>query len=384
MDISSYLSDNSDTAAILCCGGVSRRMGENKLLINLKGKSCIRRSAEAVLSCENVVQLIVAAPRSLWKRYSEELSGLRLEPEFAPAGDSRTESVANALKLVGRGAGLVLIHDGARPLVSEKEVGDSVRDAYKFGSSVICTPLKDTVRQDNGEISFCPPREQLFSVRTPQTFSLRLFEYAKKKAVGDYTDDAQLIDAIGIKPHITIGDYRNIKLTTREDIAVAREYLGGLNMRIGQGYDVHRLVEGRKLILGGVDIPYEKGLLGQSDADVLVHAIMDALLGAASLGDIGKLFPDTDPKYSGADSIMLLEKVARRIREEGFEPENIDATVIAQAPKLRPYIDVMREKIAGALGIDVKCVSVKATTEEGLGFSGRGEGIAAQAVCLLR
>lgn len=154
-------------------------------------------------------------------------------------------------------------------------------------------------------------------------------------------------------------------------------------MRVGMGYDVHRLVEDRALILGGVTIPYEKGLLGHSDADVLLHAIMDALLGAAALGDIGKHFPDSDPAYKGISSMLLLEKVGALLAEKGFLIENIDATIIAQAPKMRPYIDTMRENIARALEMDISCVNVKATTEEGLGFTGTGEGISSQAVCLL-
>lgn len=154
-------------------------------------------------------------------------------------------------------------------------------------------------------------------------------------------------------------------------------------MRIGMGYDVHKLVEGRDLIIGGVTIPYEKGLLGHSDADVLLHAISDALLGAAALGDIGKHFPDTDPAYKGISSIVLLEKVGALLEEKGFLIENIDATIIAQAPKMRPHIDTMRENIAKALGIEVSQVNVKATTEEGLGFTGTGEGISSQAICML-
>ena len=154
-------------------------------------------------------------------------------------------------------------------------------------------------------------------------------------------------------------------------------------MRIGHGYDVHRLAEGRKLILGGVDIAYHKGLPGHSDADVLVHAIMDALLGAAALGDIGKLFPDRDPAYASADSLMLAQEVAKRVRDAGYNIVNIDATVIAQAPKLAPHIDTMRRNLAEALGTDIGAVSVKATTEEGLGFTGEGLGIAAHAVCLI-
>lgn len=154
-------------------------------------------------------------------------------------------------------------------------------------------------------------------------------------------------------------------------------------MRIGMGYDVHKLVEGRKLIMGGVEIPYEKGLLGHSDADVLLHAIMDALLGAAALGDIGKHFPDTDPAYKGISSIKLLEHVGNLLMENAFLIENIDATIIAQAPKMRPHIDQMRENIAKALEIDISQINVKATTEEGLGFTGSGEGISSQAICML-
>ena len=155
-------------------------------------------------------------------------------------------------------------------------------------------------------------------------------------------------------------------------------------LRIGHGYDVHRLVEGRRLILGGVDVPYDKGLLGHSDADVLTHAVMDALLGAAALGDIGKLFPDTDSAYAGADSLALMRRVAALLTEKGWAVENVDATLLCQAPKLAPHIAAMRQKIADALGTDVQCVSVKATTEEGLGFTGAGQGIAAHSVCLLK
>lgn len=154
-------------------------------------------------------------------------------------------------------------------------------------------------------------------------------------------------------------------------------------IRIGHGYDVHRLTEGRRLVIGGIEIPYDKGLLGHSDADVLLHAISDALLGAAALGDIGHLFPDSDPAYKNADSLLLLQKVGSRLYTAGFRPSNIDATIIAQAPKLAPYINDMRRKIAFALNMDIGSVSVKATTEEGLGFSGEGLGIAAHAVCLI-
>ena len=185
---------------------------------------------------------------------------------------------------------------------------------------------------------------------------------------------------------LTQGDPLNRKITTPEDLIFARAMLRGEEehaMRIGHGYDVHRLAPGRALILGGVQIPFELGLLGHSDADVLVHAVMDALLGAAALGDIGKLFPDTDERYAGADSIVLLGEVRAALAQAGFAPVNIDATVLAQRPKLAPFIEKMRANIAAALDIAPECVSVKATTEEKLGFTGAGEGIAAHAVCLV-
>ena len=182
---------------------------------------------------------------------------------------------------------------------------------------------------------------------------------------------------------LTQGDYANLKITTKEDLPAAAQNKGENTMRIGHGYDVHRLVEGRKLIMGGVTIPYEKGLLGHSDADVLLHAVSDALLGAAALGDIGKHFPDTDPRYEGADSLMLLREVGRLLDETGYTVGNIDATVLCQAPKLAPHIPAMRQNIANALGLALDDVSVKATTEEHLGFTGEGLGIAAHAVALI-
>ncbi len=192
-------------------------------------------------------------------------------------------------------------------------------------------------------------------------------------------DDWSVYERAGRPVRLVEGDYANLKITTREDIPEEEKA-----MRIGHGYDVHRLAEGRKLILGGVEIPFEKGLDGHSDADVLVHAVMDALLGAAALGDIGHLFPDTDAAYKGADSLVLLGRVSEVLREAGYAPVNIDATILCQRPKLAPHIDAMRSNIAARLGMRAEDVSVKATTEEKLGFTGSGEGIAAHAVCLIQ
>lgn len=289
------LTAETDSAElILACGGKSTRMGENKLLMDIGGKPCILRACEPFDECNNIKRIIVSAPNDMHGVYKTALGTIKKPVVFADSGETRQQSVMNAVKLAKED--IIVIHDGARPLISLNDIVKSVSDAYKYGSSIICTPVKETIRSDDGKNSYSPQRDCLYTVKTPQSFSRRLYLYAAERAQSDFTDDAQLLDSVGIKPHITIGEYTNIKLTTREDIAVANSNYTG-NMRIGHGYDVHRLTEGRKLILGGVEIPYEKGLLGHSDADILTHALMDSLLGAAALGDIGKLFPDNNPDY---------------------------------------------------------------------------------------
>lgn len=364
-------------SVILACGGSSSRMGVNKLMIDLCGKSCIRRSAEAFLNIPEIAEIIVVAPKALIPDYEKELDGIGAK--FVSGGDSRTKSVANGVN-VAKGE-YVLIHDGARPLISKEDISAAIADAKQFGGAVVCTKSKDTVRIE-GDEGYTPNRDEVYTVRTPQIFKRADYLRAIEKG-GDYTDDWQLLESVGVKPHITLGSYDNIKLTTAEDISVAKALIGERKMRIGHGYDVHRLVEGRKLILGGVEIPYEKGLLGHSDADVLAHAISDSLLGAVALGDIGKHFPDSDLKYKGADSLKLLAEVAVLVKNEGYAIVNVDATVLCQAPKLAPHILKMREKLAVAMSVELSQVSVKATTEEGLGFTGSGEGIAVHAVCVV-
>lgn len=371
-------------SAVIACGGSSTRMGKNKLLEDLNGKSCILRTCEAFDKIPDIGEIIITAPYALHSTYRAELSSISKSVRFVTGGKSRQDSVTAGVFCAS--GEYVMIHDGARPLISEQEILDCLHDTYEFGSSVLCTPTKDTVRITVGEGTTTPDRSGVYIVRTPQTFKKSDYLLALEEAEEDYTDDAQLLETIGIKPHITIGSYNNIKLTTPEDIAVAKSILSQTEapaLRIGHGYDVHKLVEGRKLILGGVEIKYEKGLLGHSDADVLTHAIMDSMLGALALGDIGKLFPDSDEKYKGADSIELLKQVAGVIKSHGYTVANIDATVLAQAPKLAPHIAKMREVLASTLEIPADRVSVKATTEEGLGFTGEGLGIAAHAVCLL-
>ena len=220
-------------------------------------------------------------------------------------------------------------------------------------------------------------RSQLWHMQTPQGFFVRDLLFAHETVPVRCTDDAALMEAAGFPVQLVAGSPDNIKLTSPEDLRMAQ---GMLTPRVGTGFDAHRLAEGRELWLGGVRIPYEKGLLGHSDADAALHALTDALLGAAAMGDIGKLFPDSDPAYQGISSILLLEEVRRCLIGAGFTIGNVDVTIVCQAPKLAPYIPQMRERIASALQIAVEQVSVKATTTERMGYEGRGEGISAQAI----
>lgn len=370
--------------AIIAAGGSGSRMGGAvvKTLLPLCGRSVIGRSAAAFQGlCDGI---IIAARQEDIPAFRQALSEEGITPyAFAPAGSDRSGSVKNALAALPDGCDLVLVHDGARPLVSRALIGRVIESARLHGSGVPALPLSDTVKMVDaeGRAVSTPDRAYLRSVQTPQGFHRELLERAYREQKGEATDDASLVEQLGIPVHLVEGEPANIKLTYAGDLEKAEAMLMQEKiMRVGTGYDVHKLVEGRRLILCGVDIPYEKGLLGHSDADVACHALTDALLGACAMGDIGRHFPDSDERYRGADSVELLKEAARRMARHGFAPINCDITIAAQRPKLSPYIPLMREKIAAALGLEMDCVSVKATTTEGLGFEGRGEGISAQAV----
>ncbi len=313
--------------------------------------------------------------------------GYRKVSHITDGGSERQDSIYKALKKVNRSSDIILIHDGARPFIEDRQINALIKYLDKEKAAAVGIPLKDTVKIIEGDnIVSTPDRKKMRAVQTPQGFdkSLIMQAYEKAEKEGFYgTDDTTLAERLGIPVRIIDGSYKNIKITTEEDMMIANAFIERKMMRSGIGYDVHSLVKEKKLIIGGVEIPYEKGLLGHSDADVLIHAIMDALLGAGALGDIGKLFPDTDGKYKDISSIILLEKVGRLIHAEGYQINNIDAVIIAQNPKMASYIEAMRENIAKALYVEKKGVSVKATTTEGLGFIGCGEGIAAQAIASL-
>ena len=370
--------------AIIAAGGSGSRMGgvTVKTLQTLAGRPVICRSASPFARlCDG---LVVAA-----REGDIPLIRAAMEREQIPVyayvagGKDRSGSVQSALRALPDDCDMVLVQDGARPMVKEELIQDVIASAARYGSGVPALPLTDTVKRVDAEGRACETldRGMLRRVQTPQGFRRELIEQAYKERRGPATDDASLVEALGIPVYLVEGDEENIKLTLPGDLERAEAVLLAERFpRAGLGYDVHRLAEGRQLILCGVDIPYELGLLGHSDADVAAHALTDALLGACAMGDIGAHFPDTDERFRGADSIGLLKETLRRMAEQGFVPYNCDITIAAQRPKLLPYIPRMRENLAQALGIPLDRVSVKATTTEGLGFEGRGEGMSAQAV----
>lgn len=385
--------------AIIAAAGAGRRMGSdrNKVFLQLGGKPILSRSCLALAACGEVDELIIAASPD---EVDEIASIVEENPPGIPwqviaGGKERQYSIANALRAVSPQAEFILVHDAARPLVHPEEIKKVIAAAREYHAAGIAVPVKDTIKEID-DLQFAvatPPRDILWAIQTPQGFDASLLRRAYREAEADGflgTDDASLIERLGIKVKLVHGDYSNIKITTPSDLAIGEALLRGRkskgeeSMRIGTGYDVHRLVSGRKLILGGVEIAHALGLDGHSDADVLLHAIKDALLGAAALGDIGRHFPDTDNQYKGASSLVLLKKVRQLLAEKGYEAYNIDATIIAEKPKLAPYIEQMNQNIAAALEINWDQVNIKATTTERLGFTGREEGIAAQAVATIR
>ena len=368
--------------AILVAAGSSRRMGFDQLSYRLPGgETVLQASAKALAAHPSVTQLVLVAGGN--RAACEAIAAACPKPcPVVQGGATRADSVQNGL--ASPAGEPVAIHDAARPFVSEAVSAAALEAAETMGAAAPAVPVKDTVKIVNADrtVQSTPDRALLYAVQTPQCFRRSLYEQAlalvNVEQAALVTDDCSLFEMAGLPVQLTEGEYANYKITTKEDLK------GETSMRIGHGYDVHRLVEGRKLILGGVEIEYEKGLLGHSDADVLLHAVMDALLGAAALGDIGRHFPDTDPAYKGADSLELTRQVARILKEHGYTVGNVDATILCQRPKLAPHIPAMRQNIADALGVPANSISVKATTEEKLGFTGEGLGIAAHAVALLQ
>lgn len=384
------------TALIIAAAGNSSRMGAgvDKQFVMLAGKPVLWHTVNAFAQLPQIRQMLVTVSPGNADRVSALLQqmGVGIPWQVVAGGAERQDSVRNALELVSPSVELVMVHDGARPFVESSCVLKSMQAAAETGAAVVAVPVKDTIKCSDaaGNVEQTLDRSRLWQVQTPQTFRRELLIKAHEQAAVAgvvATDDAALVEWAGGSVNLVRGSYYNFKVTTPEDLvlaeAVAAERSGRRMQRVGFGYDVHQFVAGRPLMLGGVEVPHDRGLEGHSDADVLLHAISDALLGAAGLGDIGKHFPDTDPLYKGISSLLLLREVCRKLNEAGYKTQNLDAVIAAQEPKLAPFIARMNETIAAALDISVAQVNVKATTTERLGFVGRKEGIAAQAVVMI-
>ena len=414
--------------AIVVAAGAGTRLGGPlpKQFLKVGSRTILEMSVAAFEQNECVDEIVIAANPEYMELTEKTCASFCKVTNIVPGGAERQDSVRAALSCVlgasdakfcggepknfawsepvaAASEPLVLVHDAARPFVTQEVIANVVKATCETGAAVPVVPVKDTVRQILGPgaegtgagssghgaearlaasvASRTLDRSTLVSVQTPQGFFAQTLKAALENAkntgfIG--TDDASLVENMGINISICQGDYANRKITTKEDLPDLET-----GLRIGHGYDVHRLVEGRKLILCGEEIPHELGLLGHSDADVALHALMDAMLGAAALGDIGKHFPDTDEKYRGISSMKLLQHVVELLRAEGFFLVNADITIIAQRPKIAGYIPKMRENIASVIGCDVSQINIKGTTTERLGFAGREEGIASEAVCIL-
>jgi 2-C-methyl-D-erythritol 4-phosphate cytidylyltransferase/2-C-methyl-D-erythritol 2,4-cyclodiphosphate synthase len=375
-------------SAIIAAGGRGERLGAGrpKQLLLLGGLPILQRSVDALLSHARVCDLVVALPPELAAAPPAYLLNREKPVVVVAGGARRQDSVANAFARVPAQADVVVIHDAARPLVTAALIDRTIEAAIADGAAVAAVAATDTVKRSDGagRVAETLPRERVFLAQTPQAFRVAVLR-AALAAGGDATDEAALAERVGHGVRLVEGESSNVKITTLEDLRIAERAVAppAPSIRIGQGYDLHRLVAGRRLVLGGVTIPFELGLAGHSDADIVCHAVTDAVLGAAGLGDIGRHFPDSDAQWKDADSVALLAAACALVREAGYDVVNVDVTVIAERPKLAPHAAAMRANLANALGCDAGQVSVKAKTNEGVESMGTGQSMAAHAVALI-
>jgi 2-C-methyl-D-erythritol 4-phosphate cytidylyltransferase/2-C-methyl-D-erythritol 2,4-cyclodiphosphate synthase len=347
-------------------------------------------------SHERIDEIVVVLPPDLASSPPDDLPALDKPLLIVPGGARRQDSVRHGFEAVRDRADVVVIHDAARPFASAALISRTIDAAWESGAALAALPASDTIKLARDTPAAAPllvertlPRERVFLAQTPQAFRTDVLAAAIAASQEDVvaTDEAVLAEAAGFPVRLVTGEATNLKMTTMTDLTAAQALIGrdsaGARVRIGTGYDLHRLAEGRPLILGGITVPFDKGLVGHSDADALAHAITDAVLGAIAKGDIGRHFPDTDPQWKGASSLAMLAQAVAMARDAGFAVVNVDAVVIAERPKLTAHLAGIRASLAGVLGIDVRGVSVKGKTNEGVGEIGRGEAIAVHAVALL-
>jgi len=383
---------------IIAAGGRGDRLGAGvpKQLLTIGGRPILQRSLELFAGHPRVDRIVVVLPPDLAASPPACLSGLARPVTIAVGGARRQDSVANGFAVIRADVDLVIVHDAARPFASAELVDRVIDAAWETGAALAALPASDTIKlafegADGPAVTVerTIPRGRVYLAQTPQAFRTEVLAAAIAAGEGTAaaTDEAALAEAAGCTVRIVMGETTNLKITTMTDLTVAQALLGGSpgasSVRVGTGYDLHRLAEGRPLILGGVTIPWDMGLVGHSDADVLSHAITDAILGAIAQGDIGRHFPDTDPRWKGASSLAMLGHAVSVAAAEGFVVSNVDAVVVAERPKLLPHLDAIRASLASVLGVCLDRVSVKGKTNEGVDAIGRGEAMAVHAIAVL-
>ena len=397
--------------AIIAAGGRGQRFGGGapKQLVGVGGRPILERTVSAFLGHPAIHEVVVALPAELM---ADPPAYLRAAPKplrLVAGGVRRQDSVRQAFQVASERSDLIVIHDAARPFASADLIARTIAAAAEGGAALAAVSARDTVKRGalaagrSGPagvdaqlmvVAETLPRDSIYLAQTPQAFRRDVLRdgLALGDAGADATDEATLAERAGHTVRLVEGEATNIKITTPGDLLVAEAIARGsperaagerAGFRIGAGYDLHRLVEGRLLVLGGVNIPFERGLLGHSDADAICHAVTDAVLGAAAAGDIGRHFPDSDQTWRDWSSIDLLRRASALVKGHGYAVANVDVVVIAERPRLAPFVDEMRANVAGAIGIAVDAVGIKGKTNEGLGELGRGEAIAVHAVALL-
>ena len=371
------------SSAVIVAGGSGKRMGRPKQMLPLGGKPVLVRTVEAFQKA-GVSEIVVVTPPENRPELNRHFSGLI----YADPGSTRLESVQNGFLKVSPQAQTVAVHDGARPLVNPAAIAACLQTAAQEGAAVLAVPVKDTVKVcQNSTVEKTLDRSSLWAAQTPQCYQRGVLAEALEKfgAEKDATDESQLVEKLGVRVRVVPSDYKNNKITTPEDLVFAEALLDEkVIYRTGLGFDLHRLEPGRKLFIGGAEIPHTKGFLGHSDGDLVLHALCDAILGALCAGEIGILFPPTDESIKGISSVTIAKKVLEIVRAHQAEIEHMDATIITEEPKMKPHYETVRRSLANVFEIPVERISFKSKSHEHVGEIGRGEAAMCQAVATLK
>lgn len=372
------------SSAVIVAGGSGSRMGRPKQMLPLGAKPVLVRTVEAFLQTPEIKEIVVVTPSENRAELQKRFPGI----VFADPGKTRLLSVKNGFLKTSAASQLVAVHDGARPLVESAHISACLQAARQYGAAVLAVPVKDTVKVcEGGFVQNTLDRAVLWAAQTPQCYRRPVLAEALEKFGQEEgaTDESQLVEKLGIKVRVVPSSYKNNKITTPEDLIFAEALLeNSVIYRTGFGFDLHRLEPGRKLFIGGAEIPHTKGFLGHSDGDLVLHALCDAVLGALCAGEIGILFPPTDESIKGISSVKIVKKVLEIVRSHHAQIEHIDATIITQEPKIKPHYETVRKSLAEVFEMPLENVSFKSKSHEHVGEIGRGEAAMCHAVATLK